>query len=279
MYIVVSVAQEEAFMDLQLQGKHALITGSSSGIGEGIAKELAQEGAVVLIHGRNEGSVKQVVQTISAQGGKIYAVVGDISTDEGAAQVVSDAVALVGGIDILINNAGAFAFQNWDAAIPEDWAAVYNGNVLAAVRMIRLVSRQMKNRGWGRIIQITSAEAVQPSNQVPHYAAAKAALANLTVSLSKDLARTGITVNAVSPGPITTQSFQAGYRQFAAQFGWGTDWEDIERQILQQFFPNTVGRLGRVEDIAALVAFLASPRSGYINGSHIRIDGGYIGTV
>ncbi len=266
-------------MDLQLQGKHALVTGSSSGIGEGIAHTLVKEGVVVVVHGREQQKAQSVVDTLRAQGGTAFAIAGDISTNEGAAQVLEQALAHVSTVDILINNAGAFSFQGWSGATPEEWASIYNGNVIAAVRLIRVLSEPMKARGWGRIIQIASDEAMFPSSQVPPYAAAKAALVNLTLSLSKELAHTDITVNAVSPGPVTTQAFQAGYRQIAAQFGWGEDWNEIEQHILQQFFPNAVGRLGRVEDIATLVTFLASPLSGYITGANYRIDGGYMGTL
>lgn len=266
-------------MDLQLQGKHALITGSTSGIGEGIAHALVKEGATVVVHGREQHKAQLVAEALIAQGGTAFAVSGDIATNEGADQVLKQALAFVNRIDILVNNAGTFSFQGWTAATPEEWATTYNGNVLAALRLIRVLSEPMKACGWGRIIQIASDEAMFPSAQFPPYAAAKAALVNLTLSLSKDLARTGVTVNAVSPGPVTTQSFQTGYRQMAVQLGWGEDWDEIEQHILQQFFPNTVGRLGRVEDIAALVTFLSSPLSGYISGANYRIDGGYMGTL
>jgi NAD(P)-dependent dehydrogenase (short-subunit alcohol dehydrogenase family) len=266
-------------MDLQLQGKCALITGSSSGIGEGIAHALAKEGAIVVVHGREQHKAQPVAEAIMAQGGTAFAVGGDVATNEGAEQVLNQALASVNSIDILINNASAFSFQGWSTATPEDWLTVYNGTVPAAVRLIRGLSESMKARGWGRIIQIASDEAMFPSAQVPLYAAAKAALVNLTLSLSKELVRTGVTVNAVSPGPVTTQSFQAGFRQMAAQMGWGEDWSEIEQHLLQQFYPNSVGRLGRVEDIAALVTFLSSPLSGYITGANYRIDGGYMGTL
>lgn len=266
-------------MDLQLQGKHARITGSSSGIGEGIAHTLAKEGVVVVVHGREQQKAHLVAETIRTQGGNAFAIGGDISTNEGAEQMLNQAHTHVNTIDILINNAGAFSFQGWSSATPEEWASIYNGNVLAAVRLIRVLSEPMKAHGWGRIIQIARDEAMFPSSQVPPYAAAKAALVNLTLSLSKELTRTGITVNSVSPGPVTTQAFQAGYRQIAAQFGWGESWNEIEQHILQQFFPTVVGRLGRVEDIATFVTFLASPLSGYITGANYRIDGGYMGTL
>lgn len=141
-------------MDLHLQGKRALVTGSSSGIGEGIAQALAQEGAIVLVHGREQSRAKPIVEAIVAQGGSAFAVGGDVATNEGASQVISQALSYVDGIDILVNNAAAFSFQGWAAATPEEWGTIYNGNVLAAVRLIQAVSEQMKTRQWDGLFKL-----------------------------------------------------------------------------------------------------------------------------
>ncbi len=109
---------------------------------------------------------------------------------------------------------------------------------------------------------------------MPDYAATKAAQVNLTVSLSQELANTGITVNTISPGIVVTETVQAFFRKTAEKQGWGLDWHEIEKHIMQDFLPNTVGRLGKPEDVANLVAFISSPLSGYINGANYRIDGG-----
>ena len=132
----------------------------------------------------------------------------------------------------------------------------------------------MKESGWGRIIQISSGEATQPFRFMPDYAATKAAMVNMTVSLAKDLAESGVTVNTISPGIIVTPALEKFYRQMAATRGWGTEWKDIEKSVLREILYNPAGRLGRVEDVANLVAYLTSPLADYVNGANFRVDGG-----
>jgi 3-oxoacyl-[acyl-carrier protein] reductase len=266
-------------MDLKLDGKRALITGSSGGIGEGIAKVFAKEGTIVVIHGRNRANAERVANEIKDNGGTAYVALGDLSNDEGASEVSSIAMSLTGGIDILVNNAADFKNRGWAESTPNDWAELYNLNVLSCVRMIRSVMPQMKKNEWGRIIQISSGEATQPFAFMPDYAATKAALNNLTVSLSKELANTGITSNTISPGIIVTSSLEKFYRQTAAKRGWGNDWNEIEKHIVQEILYNPVGRLGKIDDVANLVVFVASPLASYVNGANLRVDGGSVVTV
>ena len=159
-------------------------------------------------------------------------------------------------------------------ATANNWAELYNINVLSVVRLVRLLVPTMKEIGWGRIIQIASGEATQPFAAMPDYAATKAAQVNLTVSLSQELANTGITVNTVSPGIVVTETVREFFRKTAEKQRWGSDWNEIEQHILKEFLPNTVGHLGKPKDVANIVAFLASPLSSYINGANYRIDGG-----
>jgi len=266
-------------MDLQLAGKVALVTGSSSGIGAEIARTLVREGATVIVHGRSSASAEQVAQSITKENGDAVVVTGDLATDEGAEQVASAALAATGAVDILINNAGTYGNQGWMETTAEGWAARYNANVLSVVRLVQRLIPQMKARGWGRLIQMASGEATQPFAFMPDYAATKAALVNLTVSLAKELARTGITVNTISPGIIVTGGVEEFYREVAASRGWGTQWAEIEQGVLREVLDNPVGRLGRVEEVSYLVAFIASPLAGFINGANLRVDGGSIGAI
>ncbi len=261
-------------MDLHLSGKRALVTGSSAGIGEAIAKALAAEGAIVAVHGRDKQRADKVAQEIVAESGQAFAVTGDLSKDDQAKSVADKALKALGGIDILVNNAGSPELKGWLELTSEDWSRVYNNNVISMSRMIRLLVPHMKKNKWGRIIQISSCVATQPFHTMPHHSAAKAAVLNMTVSLAKELAETGITVNTVSPGVIVTESSKEYFRQMAIQRGWSTEWKDIERHVLHSILNNPTGHLGTSDDVATIVTFLSSPLSGYINGADIRVDGG-----
>lgn len=267
-------------MELNLQGKRALVTGSSSGIGAEIAKTLAREGVLVVIHGRNEQRTRQIADEIAQNGGKATVAIGDLAQDISAEKVAQDAIQAFGGIDILINNAGGGGSLSWFDAPAQAWASVYAQNVLSTVRLIQHLAPPMKFAGWGRIINIASGVATQPTVAIADYAAAKAALVNLTVSLAKELAYTGVTVNTVSPGTILTPGLESAVRGIATANGWNTDdWSELETRTAREIWPNPTGRVGRVEDVASMAAYLASPLAGFINGANYRVDGGNITAI
>jgi len=266
-------------MDLDLNGKRALVTGSSSGIGAATAKALAAEGAAVVVHGRNEQRAGQVADEIRQAGGRAAVAIGDLATDSGASAVASVAASELGGIDILVNNAGLPEFTTWTDTTTAQWEGIYNNNVVSMVRMIRIVLPGMRDQRWGRIIQIGSVVGWQPFAAKPHYCAARAAVLNITVSLAREVAETGITVNTVSPGIILTPPAQRYFLAMAEERGWEKDWKVIEKNILKERLYNPSGRLGQPDDVAQLITFLASPLAGFINGSNYRIDGGATGSV
>lgn len=262
-------------MDMKLAGKRALVTGSSSGIGVVIVKWLAAEGASVVVHGRNENRANAVAEAIRASGGKADVAIGDLATDAGA-DALAHAALSGGPIDILVNNAGILPRQSWMEATAELWQQTYNINVISAVRMIQRLVPQMRERQWGRVIQIGGGLAQQPHGGAPHYNATLAARHNLAVSLARELKDSGVTSNVVAPGAILTEENQPMLIQMAQANGWGAEWKEIERRCVQAMVPNDVGRLGRPEDIAAAVVYLASPMADYVSGATMRVDGGTI---
>ncbi|MDO8364183.1 MAG: SDR family NAD(P)-dependent oxidoreductase [Actinomycetota bacterium] len=262
-------------MDLQLQGKRALVTGSSSGIGAGIARMLADEGVSVVVHGRNLQRLEAVRAGLAANGAQVAAAAGDLATDEGAASVADAALEAFGGIDILVNNAGGAseeAKKSWFDVDLDEWLSTYQKNVLAAGRLIHQLAPPMRERGWGRIIQIASAAGTIPTSAQPDYGPAKAAMINMSLGLSKALSGTGVTVNTVTPGMIMTEGLMDFLQAFSAKRGWeGTD---QAAEYILKGCGQTVNRIGQVDDIAFAVTYLSSPRADFVNGVNMHLDGG-----
>ncbi|OON38997.1 3-oxoacyl-ACP reductase [Izhakiella australiensis] len=264
-------------MDLQLAGKVALVTGSSKGIGEGIAHGLAREGASVIVHGRSRARAEEVAQAIIAQGGSAFVVTGDLTDDAAVQRMVDDAVAQAGPVEIVINNAGGSgSAQDWTTTQAEAWASGYDKNVLAAVRVTRRLLPAMRQAGWGRVVNISSLAALMPPAARADYAAAKAAMLAMTASLAKAVATGGITANSISPGTIHSAALDSAFRQAASGHGVAADasWQTVESVALPLFAQVPMARVGTLEEIADAVAFLVSPRAGYITGANLRLDGG-----
>jgi len=262
-------------MDLKLKGKTALVTGSSRGTGEVIARTLAAEGARVIVHGDEQNASEDAAANIPNS----TAVWADLSTELGPQQLLEQLQTHELSIDILVNNYGSASPGSWRKYQPADWLDMYQKNVLAAAELISGLTPSMKNQGWGRIVQLGTVGSHQPGARMPHYYAAKGALATMAVSLTQELSHTGITVNTVSPGYIRTPELEAHFRLKAEKKGWGDDWKDIEAQIVAKEFPNPCGRIAEREEVADLVSFLCSDKAAFINGQNIRIDGGAIAYV
>ena len=264
-------------MDLQLKGRRALVTGSSSGIGEAIVHMLVEEGAAVVVHGRNRERAETIAKEINAAG----VAIGELSTDALVADVHAEACAALGGnIEILINNAGGNAAGNTAKAPADisidDYIWNYRANALGAVRLCQLCVPDMVAAKFGRIINVSSAVAVQPNNMGADYSAAKSALNNFTVSLAGSLKGVGVTANILSPGIIMVD----GLLRFGRQKFGNPDmsFEEVSDRFAAEkvFDMPPVGRLGMPRDLAMVACLLASPLSGFITGANYRVDGGQV---
>jgi 3-oxoacyl-[acyl-carrier protein] reductase len=261
-------------VDLKLSGKRALVTGSTAGIGEAIARMLASEGVSVAVHGRHEARGNELVDALGRRGIRAVFIKADLAVPADVVALAEQACAALGSVDILVNNAAIYPQHTWFESSADEWTRLYAVNVVASVRLIQLLVPGMRSAGWGRVINISSGEASKPFAHMPGYAATKAALNNATSSLCQALARSGVTVNAVSAGLIRTIEVERWFYAEAKARGWSNDWDGIEANILKSYLPVPTGHIGQPEDVARVVAFLASPNADYINGAIVRVDGG-----
>jgi len=266
-------------LDLGLKGKTAIVTGGSKGIGRAICELLAAEGANVMVAARNPAEVEAVAAGIRAAGGQAEGMATDITVPAQIEALVQRAVDRFGGIHILVNNAGSQRKRlNFDDLTDQDFMDCYEDNVISVVRAVRACLPHMRAQQWGRIINIGSEVAKQPERTFPHYNAAKAAQWNLTKTLSKMLARDGILVNSVAPGIIETAGVSASFASGAQQ--QGRPEADVRDDFFRKFKPNQViRRCGTPDEIAGMVAFLASDWASFITGANHGVDGGQVGAL
>lgn len=264
-------------MDLKLAGRRALVTGSSSGIGEATARMLAEEGAQVIVHGRNRERAEKIAAEIGAAG----VAIGELSSDETTAAVHAEAVKALGGnVEILINNAGGNSEGNTskkpiDISI-DDFISNYRANTLGAVRLCQLCVPDMVAANFGRIVNVSSAVAMQPNFMGADYSAAKAALNNYTVSLAGSLRGVNVCANVLTPGVILVDGLVRFGRM---KFGDETLTADQvnERLAAEQVFEvPPAGRFGLPRELAMVACMLASPANGFITGANYRVDGGQV---
>jgi 3-oxoacyl-[acyl-carrier protein] reductase len=265
-------------VDLGLDGKVALVTGSYRGTGAGIARVLAAEGATVLVHGFEPGQADGTIGEISASNGHSHAVVGDLRTERGTADLIADVRAVVDRVDIVVNNYGVPDGSDWELSDSASWHGSYDTNVVSAVRVTQAFLPAMRSAGWGRVVFVATVGVTRPGDRIPEYYAAKGALPSIAVSLAKHVAGTGITVNCVSPGVIATAEVVERFTERARTQGTPADWPTVERLMLDTM-PNPSGRVPTPDDVGRLVAFVVGEPGWHLNGAHVRFDGGATGTV
>lgn len=256
-------------MDLELQGKVALVTGASYGIGQGIARGLAREGAKLALCARGEEKLNHIASELKGTGTEVLPIVADVTNTEDVDGAVKKTLDGFGCVDILVNNAGGMVRGKFTEATDEAWQLGMELNLYSIVRFCRRVIPGMQERKWGRIINISSVWGHQPG-VTPVYNTSKASVITLSKSLSNEFAADNILVNSVCPGGIITPAWIETAEILAQKRG--TTWQDEINKLGRQWAP--LGRYGEIDEVADVVVFLASERASYITGAAINVDGG-----
>jgi len=257
-------------MNLLLEGKTALVTGSTAGIGLAIATALAKEGAQVIVNGRSRERVDRALRTSGAAQG----IAADLGTPEGASAVIARFPA----VDILVNSLGIFEPKRFEEIGDDDWRRFFEVNVMSGVRLSRHYIGPMIQKNWGRIIFISSESGLQIPSEMIQYGMTKTAQLAISRGLAETTAGTAVTVNAVLPGPTESEGVLEFVSRLAAERG--IERQAFEREFFQKARPSSIlRRFIRPEEIAAVVAFVASPLAAAINGAAVRADGGVVRSI
>lgn len=257
-------------MDLQLTQKIALVSGSTAGIGFSIAQALVREGARVIVNGRTQAAVDEAVHSLRALGAA-DGFAGDLSRADAAEALA----ARFPDVDILVNNLGIFEPKAFEDIPDADWQRFFDVNVLSGVRLARLYLAGMKRRNWGRILFISSESAIQIPAEMIHYGMTKTAQLAVSRGLAESVAGTGITVNSVLPGPTRSRGVGDFVESLAQAEGKSA--EQVEREFFQTLRPSSlIRRFASTDEVASMVAYLASPLASATTGAAVRVDGGVL---
>ena len=263
-------------MKIDLTNKRAVVTGSTSGIGFAIARGLAESGAAVVINGRHQHRVNAAAKRLAEQiaHAKIEGIAADLSTPDGAAAFVQHAP----DTDILVNNLGIFEPKSFEDITDEDWHRFFDTNVMSGVRLSRHYLPSMRRRGWGRIVFISSESGINIPAEMVHYGMTKTAQLAVSRGLAESLAGTGVTVNAVLPGPTRSEGVVEFFAKLAKEQGLSE--AEMEREFIARNRPSSlIRRLATVEEVANMVVYVCSPHASATTGAALRVDGGVVRSI
>ena len=264
-------------MDLGLTGRACVVTGASRGIGLATARALAGEGARVLLVARGEEALAEAARACAADGGEAAALALDVTAADAGERVLAAAEEHFGGADVLVNNAGTSRVRSLEDLTDEEWQEQWELNVMASLRMMRALAPRMAERGWGRIVNVASSSGKRPSSSNAAYSVAKAAQLSLSRAYADEYAARGVLVNAVAPGAVASGLWTApgGLADQAAEQQGITREEALEASAGK--IP--LRRMGKEEEIAAVIAFLCSERASDVAGAAWSVDGGTVPTI
>ena len=263
-------------MDLGLKGRRALITGSTAGIGYAIARGLAAEGAAVVVTGRTQGTVDAAIARLKKEfpAAAAEGIAADCATAKGAEQVFSR----VEAADILVNNLGIYDRKPFYEIDDAEWLRYFEVNVLSGVRFARRYAKAMAEKGWGRILFISSESALNIPKEMIHYGMTKTAQLAISRGLAMELAGTGVTVNAVLPGPTTTENTDR--LRAARAKAAGKSVEEIEKEFFRVYRPTTlINRFTSAQEVANLAVYLCGEGASGTTGAAMKVDGGVVNQI
>jgi NAD(P)-dependent dehydrogenase (short-subunit alcohol dehydrogenase family) len=263
-------------MNLQLEGKLALVSGSTAGIGYAIAESLANEGAHVIVNGRTASRVDDALRKLRNAGvrGRVEGFAADLGTSDGVSQITSK----FPNVEILVNNLGIFEPKSFEQISDADWFRFFEVNVLSGVRLSRYYLPRMITRAWGRIVFISSESALQIPKEMIHYGMTKTAQLAIARGLAETTAGTNVTVNSVLPGPTESEGVEQFVEQMVAARKISR--AEVEKEFFRSVRPSSlIQRFARVEEVAAMVTFVCSPLSSATNGAALRVDGGVVQAI
>jgi 3-oxoacyl-[acyl-carrier protein] reductase len=269
-------------VDLGISGRACVVTGASRGIGRATARMLCAEGADVLLVARSEDRLLEAADECAAAGeaagGRAESLAADITEADAAERIVSEAGDRLGQVDVLVNNAGTARWRDLDEVPDEDWYAAWELNVMAPLRLMRAVAPPMRERGWGRIVNVSSTAGKRPSGSMPEYSVAKAAELSLSRLFADRYARHGVLINAICPGPVKSELWmeEGGLLDQSKEMG-GHPSRDEALEVAGSKRP--IGRLAEPEEIAAAIVFLCSEHASYTAGAAWSVDGGTVQVI